>query len=184
MKQTFYILAEMDDRDIDWLLNSGRYRNLSANSNLIYQGSPPNALYIILEGHCAVRVRTDNTILDLAEVGPGDIVGEMSFVDTRHASADVVAKEDVLTWAIPWTKLSSKLYLDNSFAAHFYHALATLMADRMRTLHSQLDMTKLNKINVEQEDDLSPQVLKRLELVKARFDYLMYQLKSKNTQRY
>ena len=58
------------------------------------------------------------------------------------------------------------------------YALAVLVSDRMRTLQSQLDMSKIQSIEVQREEDLSPQVLKRLELVKARLQYLMQQLKT------
>ncbi|MFZ9738570.1 MAG: cyclic nucleotide-binding domain-containing protein [Prochlorotrichaceae cyanobacterium] len=178
MYQTLYFLAEMDDRDIDWLLSSGRRRSITKNNALIYQGSPPEALYIIIEGSFAVRIKRDGETIELAQVGAGNLLGEMSFIDSRNASADVIALEDSLVWAIPWTKLSSKLFLDNSFGAHFYHALAVLVSDRMRMLHSQLDANVQLSLEVQREEDLSPQVLKRFELVKARFEYLMQQLKT------
>ena len=177
MYQTLYFLAEMDDRDIDWFISSGRRRTIPHNDALIYQGSRPDALYIILEGSFAVRIRKGDDVIEVAQVGAGDMLGEMSFIDSRDASADVIALEKSLVWSIPWTKLSSKLFLDNSFGSHFYHALAVLMTDRMRTLQGQLDMSKIKTVEVSREADLSPQVLKRLELVKARFLYLMQQLK-------
>jgi CRP/FNR family transcriptional regulator, cyclic AMP receptor protein len=177
MYQTLYFLAEMDDRDIDWLLASGRRRSIPKNNALIYQNSRPEALYIIIQGLFSVRIQNEETI-EVAQVGEGELLGELSFIDSRHASADVIALEDSVVWTIPWTKLSSKLFLDNSFAAHFYHALAVLVSDRMRTLQSQLDMSMIQSLEVQREEDLSPQVLKRLELVKARLQYLMQQLKT------
>jgi CRP-like cAMP-binding protein len=178
MYQTLYFLAEMDDRDIDWLLASGRRRLIPKNNALIYQNSHPEALYIIIEGMFSIRIQTGEETIEVAQVGEGELLGELSFIDARHASADVIALEDSVVWAIPWTKLSSKLFLDNSFGAHFYHALAVLVSDRMRTLQSQLDMSKIEALEVQREEDLSPQVLKRLELVKARRQYLMQQLKA------
>jgi CRP-like cAMP-binding protein len=180
MYQTLYFLSEMDDRDIDWIISSGRRRTIAKNNALIYQGSRPEALYIVLEGQFTIQIQHGDQILNVAEVGPGDLLGEMSFIDSRLASADVIAQEDSLVWTIPWTKLSSKLFLDNSFGSHFYHALAVLMADRMRLLHSQLDKSMMRGVEVRSEEDLSPQVLKRLELVKARFEYLMQQLKAQH----
>lgn len=177
MYQTLYFLAEMDDRDIDWILASGRRRLIPKNNALIYQNSHPEALYIIIEGSFAVRIAQGDETIEVAQVGEGELLGELSFIDSRNASADVVALEDSAVWTIPWTKLSSKLFLDNSFAAHFYHALAVLVSDRMRTLQAQLDMSKMQALEVQREEDLSPQVLKRLELVKARREYLMQQLK-------
>lgn len=177
MNQTLYFLAEMDDRDIDWLLTAGRHRSIPKNSTLIYQNSHPDALYIVLEGRFSVQIHHDDRRISVAEVGVGDLVGEMSFIDARHASADVISLEDSIVWSIPWTKLSSKLFLDNSFGSHFYHALAVLMSDRMRTLQGQLDMTRIQTLDVAREEDLSPQILKRLELVKARFQYFMQHLK-------
>ena len=181
MNQTLYFLAEMDDRDIDWLLTAGRNRSIPKHNILIYQNSHPEALYIVLEGLFSIQIQCNEQKIEVARVGMGDILGELSFVDARHASAEVVALEDSIVWSIPWTKLSSKLFLDNSFGSHFYHALAVLMADRMRTLQSQLDMKAIKTLNVEREEDLSPQILKRLELVKARFEYLMQQLRANKT---
>ncbi len=177
MSKALYILAEMDDRDIDWLATAGRQKVIPSGSVLIERTTRPEALFLILSGCLSVQIDTPQGLREIAQLETGDIVGEMSFIDSRLPSATVVAIEETLVWAIPWTKLSSKLMLDNSFASHFYHAMAVLLSDRMRKLIKQVDVFKMENLEQPTEDDFSPEVMSRFDLVRIRFDFLLQRLR-------
>jgi CRP-like cAMP-binding protein len=176
MSKALYILAEMDDRDIDWLATAGRQKMVPSGSILIERKIRPEALYLVLSGTLSVQVDTPQGVSEIAKLETGDIVGEMSFIDARLPSATVLAREDSVVWAIPWTKLSSKLMLDSSFASHFYHAMAVLLSDRVRKLLTQVDVSKLDSLEQPTEDDFSPEVMNRFDLVRIRFDFLLQRL--------
>lgn len=62
----------------------------AAGEVVIRSGEAPAGLLIIERGRLAVRTGDDNAI-ELAQVGPGDLVGEVALLDPGPASATVVA---------------------------------------------------------------------------------------------
>lgn len=177
MKKALYMLAQFSDRDFEWLLTAGKKVPVSAGSLVIREGEPTDALYIVLNGTLAVSVEALGGE-EIAQLSSGEVVGEMSFVDSRHPSATVKALEDSLLWAIPRSRLSSKLLQDIEFSSHFYQAIAVFLSDRLRDTVSRLGYSKTNPNDPDlSEADLNPQVLRNLELAKARLDWLLNQLK-------
>lgn len=173
MKKALYMLAEFSDRDFDWLLTAGKRKEISADKILIYQGEPTDALYIVLEGTLAVYVESKSE--EIAQLGVGEIVGEMSFIDARPPSATVKALENSLVWTIPRTKLAAKLLQDVEFACHFYHAIAVFLSDRLRSTVGRLgyDSQSLG----DDEKDVNPQIVDNLDLAKARLAWLLNRLR-------
>jgi CRP-like cAMP-binding protein len=78
------------------LARNGIKRNFSSGSELMRQGDISDAMYVILAG----RVRVERTVpqmpepVVLAELGPGQVVGEMGLLDHEPRSATVTAIED------------------------------------------------------------------------------------------
>jgi CRP-like cAMP-binding protein len=178
MKKALYILAELSDRDFEWLIHVGRSKKVSAGSVLIQEGTPIDALYLVLEGDLAVIIgEVDGE--EIAHIGYGEVVGEISFVDSRPPTATVKAAEDSLVWAIPRTQLTAKLSQDIAFSSHFYKALAVFLSDRLRRTVTRLGYEHdESKEAGEDPDDLNPQLKGSLELAKARLDWLLNQLKT------
>ena len=70
-------------------------RVFKAGTNIITAEQPGEVVYVILRG--AVKIyqdQADGTRVILALLGPGDIVGEMSLIDSAGRSANVVTIED------------------------------------------------------------------------------------------
>lgn len=175
MKKALYMLAEFSDRDFDWLLTAGRRKDVSANKILIYEGEPTDAFYIVLKGTLSVCIEAIGGE-EIARLNAGEIVGEMSFIDTRPPSATVKALENSAVWAIPRTKLSAKLMQDVEFASHFYHAIAVFLSDRLRGTVSRLGFDKEFPLDDTDESNINPQIIDNLELAKARLDWLLNRL--------
>ncbi|MFW6051845.1 MAG: cyclic nucleotide-binding domain-containing protein [Myxococcota bacterium] len=73
----------------------GRFEAVTFESGekLVVLGDEPSGLYLIASGGVEVVGRdADGDAVRLAEVGPGDVVGEISLVLRRPANADVVAR--------------------------------------------------------------------------------------------
>jgi CRP-like cAMP-binding protein len=62
---------------------------IPAGTKLIREGESGRECFVIAEGEAVVRIRGE----EVARLGPGDIVGEMSILDDRPRSATVVALE-------------------------------------------------------------------------------------------
>jgi CRP/FNR family cyclic AMP-dependent transcriptional regulator len=174
MNKTLYILAELSDRDFDWLIHNGLRRSLTAGQTLIQEGESIDALYLVLTGSFKVTAKAVGD-RELADLTAGELVGEMSFVDDRPPSATVQALEESTVWAIPRLLLSSKLSQDIGFAANFYRALSILLSDRLRST-----LTRLGSIHDTDSrlDDVEPntRILDTLDIAQVRLDWLLKQL--------
>jgi CRP-like cAMP-binding protein len=171
MKKSLYILAELSDRDFDWLVTSGKRKEVPAGTVLIREGQPTDALYLVLSGNLAVLAEALEG-QELARLSAGEIVGEMSFIDTRPPSATVRAVEDSVLWTIARTQLAAKLSQDNAFAAHFYRAIAVFLSARLRETVGRLGghQSSSNPEFIDLEHEGS------LELAKLRLDWLIKRL--------
>lgn len=178
MNKALYILAELSDRDFDWLVHAGRKRQLPANTILIHEGEASDALYIVLAGTLVVSA----AVLDgeeVARLSAGEVVGEMSFVDARLPSATVTAIEDTTIWVIPRVQLNTKLSHDVGFSSNFYRALAILLSDRLRSTVSRLGKSRVRELNreIELNDDLNPRFLESIDIAKVRLAWLLDRLR-------
>jgi CRP/FNR family cyclic AMP-dependent transcriptional regulator len=74
-----------------------RQRTFKAGDALMRQGEVSQYMYILTEGHVRVERNGDRGLaLVLAELGPGDVVGEMGLLDREPRSATVLALEDTV----------------------------------------------------------------------------------------
>lgn len=178
MKKVLFILGELSDDDIDWMIDNSNHEKVAAGTVLIQEGQLINTLYIVLDGALTVSVEALGS-KEVARLTSGDVVGEMSFVDERPPSATVKAVEDSLVLSIPRQALSTKLHQDVGFASRFYRALAIFLSDRLRGTVSRLGYGKepMHDERMARENTLNPTVLDNLALADTRFDWLLRRLK-------
>ncbi len=131
MNSVLTVFADLEDSDVDWLLSNGSELQVISNYFLTVAGKVPDSLFIVLEG--LVGVRVDSLGKDiLRTLGPGQFVGEMSFLENKPAAATVAAIENSLLLAISRSTLETKVVADPQFAARFYRALARMLSERLR----------------------------------------------------
>lgn len=178
MKKVFFLLGELDDEDIDWMVSSGCRQEVEAGTVLIQEGQAIDTLHILLEGTLSVSVSAleGKTI---ARLTSGAVVGEMSFADARPPSATVQAVENALVLSIPRQLLIEKLQQDQGFASRFYRAIAIFLSTRLRGTVRYLGYAKDQLVNEDNNaEDLSPEMIDNVPLAKARFDWLLRRLRS------
>jgi CRP-like cAMP-binding protein len=169
MRKVLFIFGQLHDTDVDWIGRNGKRRRLPATTVLIREGVPVETLYIVLEGELAVTQGQERR--QIARLGAGEIVGEMSFIDAHPPNATVVAMTDVVVCAIPKTELARGLEQNVAFAARFYKAVATFLSDRVRKATAQKGGT-----DGRSDDELDDAVLDNLDRAGARFSDLSRQL--------
>jgi CRP/FNR family cyclic AMP-dependent transcriptional regulator len=135
MRKALYILGDLNDGDVAWLAEAGERQSLPSGSLVIRSGEPVDALYIVTDG--ALEVALPNGTR-LAELGPGDILGEMSLIEKRPPTASVRALQECRVLAVPQVRLRDQLDRDQGFAARFYRAIAVFLSDRLRSTVGQL----------------------------------------------
>jgi CRP/FNR family cyclic AMP-dependent transcriptional regulator len=179
MRKVLYILGELSDSDVEWLIATGSKERLLAGETLINQGTPITTLYIVLDGQLSVCTARGDRESEIARLGSGEIIGEMSFVDSRPPSATVKALSDSVVLAIPRSALLDKLQEDTDFASRFYHALAIFLADRLRGMVSLFGYGN-ERVPVEETNavELDDTILDNVYLAGSRFDRLLKRLMS------
>jgi CRP/FNR family transcriptional regulator, cyclic AMP receptor protein len=133
MRKVLYILGQLDDADVEWLANNGQREKCTRGTVLIESGKKSEYLYIVIDGRLAVTLPNG---FRLAEVGVGEILGEISLVIASPPS--VVVEEDCVVLAVSQLKLRNHLKRDAAFAGRFYRALAVFLANRMRSTLSTM----------------------------------------------
>lgn len=177
MRKVLYILGELSDLDVDWMTRHGRKEQIIRGAVLIHEGKPVDALYIVLDGNFRVSI-TGRSDRELARLGAGEIVGEMSFVDARPPAATVTALEPSVVLAIPRRQLEIKIQEDAGFAARFYRALAVFLSDRLRSTVRRLGYGEAEPTPEEREaeGELDTNVLDSVHMAGARFDRMLKRL--------
>jgi CRP/FNR family transcriptional regulator, cyclic AMP receptor protein len=172
MRKVLYILGQFSEEDIEWLGSVAVKKYLTPGEVLIKQGEPLDTVYIVLEGNLAVRAEMDSTH-EIARLGSGEIVGEMSFIDARPPLATVVALERSLVLSIPASALTVKLKQDSIFASHFYRALALFLSSRLRDTVGMLGYGNHQQLSQVREEELDENVLDTVHLAGSRFERLL-----------
>ncbi|MFW6296408.1 MAG: cyclic nucleotide-binding domain-containing protein [Halothece sp.] len=166
-RKALLILGSLNNDDLDWMLTYGRKERLDIGKVLIYKNHQIQALYMVLDGLLSVCLEEK----EVAEIGKGEVVGEISFIDNRPPVATVKAKEKSSVLAIPRLALTTKLQENSGFAARFYQGLAMCLCDRMRSTTQRLGYGSNSKVDSESEEVIEAERL-RLELAQAKFDWL------------
>jgi len=171
MRKALYILGILDDSDVTWLGKVGQPRSMPAGTTLIQQGVPVDSVFIVLDGQ--LLVQSGN--VSIARLSAGEIVGEISFVDSRPPSASVTASVDSRVVSIPKAMLHAKLESDKGFASRFFLALATFLADRLRVADARLGGGEKDLDDDSQNDldELNSEMLENIALASTRFDMLI-----------
>ena len=118
--------------ELDQLLAGCEVRQFAPGERLIVRGQRRQPLLLIRDGTAEVVLARSGVFPP--RVRPGQVVGELSFVDNREASASVVAVDTVEAWVLSREHLYSVLDQDPELKARFYQSLALLLAGRLRSL--------------------------------------------------
>jgi CRP-like cAMP-binding protein len=116
-------LDALGDDDLATVVRAGRHLHLPANWSLIWEKTPADKAYLIVDGEVSVRRHGQ----EVTRLGPGDVIGEMAIVNHRLRSASVVSLTPLEV--IHYTKESLEQLLDEVPA--FGEALRGTVADRL-----------------------------------------------------
>jgi small-conductance mechanosensitive channel/CRP-like cAMP-binding protein len=90
------LFSSLDDGERERLAEDLVYTPFTRGERITRQGETAHWLYIILEGDTSVRVTTDRGLeREVARLGPGQILGEMSLLTGQPRQATIVATSDV-----------------------------------------------------------------------------------------
>ena len=170
MRKALVFLGILDDKDLEWIIRSGERRDIPTGSVLVHEGKQIDSVFLLLDGLLSVTTGVLGG-KELARLAVGEIVGEMSFVDSRPPSATVTALRDSSVLVISRVDLSTKLEEDVDFAARFYRAMAVFLSDRLRSTVSHLGYGEEMRLeeDVEDKDEVPEHLMDNLSMAGLRF---------------
>ena len=170
MRKVMYLMGALDDSDIEWLGANGTALRVVPDQVLVREGQPIESLYVVLDGQLAVKAG-DAVV---ATLWAGEVVGEISFVDSRPPLATVTAVNTSRVLAVRRDILQAKIAADTRFAANFYRALAIFLADRLRATTTRLAFGKPGQeAAADAADELGDDLMETVSLGTRRFDNLL-----------
>ena len=172
MRKVLLIFSELTDGDVEWLSKSGDRIHVDAGATLVPLGARVDNIWFVLDGALSVHTAAGAQV---ALMGSGEIVGEMSLVDPAPTAVSVRVASDTTLLRISDATVRAKLAEDPAFAARFYRALCVFMASRLRSTTRRMGYGT----NVEDEnakDELTDDLLDNVHLAGARFDRMLKRL--------
>lgn len=86
----------------------GDPRVVKKGEYLFREGDPSLAMYVIKSGKLGILKSKGNSEITLAELGPGDMLGEMAFFDQKPRSASARALADTAVIELPFKALNAQ----------------------------------------------------------------------------
>jgi CRP-like cAMP-binding protein len=128
----------------DWALIVDRAKRISFHKGdvLIQHGKQVKTIYLLVYGTAKVESLSKALI---ARIGPGQVCGEMAFLERGAASATVTAEEELEACSIDWIELTDLFELFPHLGSRFYRSLAVSLSRRLRDqIASKLTPPKTN----------------------------------------
>jgi CRP-like cAMP-binding protein len=125
----------------DWTLIKAKSmsRTFKLGEEIIQQGVLSESIFIIRRGEVSVELGATNARVIVATLGPGDICGDIAFLEKGRATAAVVAKdEEVEVDEINARELREMFEAFPRLASRFYLSLALILAQRLKDTSREL----------------------------------------------
>jgi len=127
-------LRFLKDADLVALLAGAVARSHAAGAEILVERSRRAGLFIIRGGAARVVRVHRGTLIDLARMVPGELFGELSFLENVGSSATVLADAGGCEVDLIPAEHVLTLLGEPGFAARFFQSLATYLARRQRTV--------------------------------------------------
>jgi CRP-like cAMP-binding protein len=154
--ETFSFLNEQDRR---LLFRKARRLTGRRGDVLLAEGVRQRNLFLIRKGYVRVERAGHGQGVAVARLGPGQVFGEMSFLEETGAAASVIAEEDVEADVVEGPDVEALLASDTGFSARFFHSLAVCMAHRLRKTNASVTLlqeeARLNRFRPDRTGQLT-----------------------------
>ncbi len=122
--------------DEDWRLMSERAtrRNFEKDGVALQEGAESRNLFFLQSGYVQVVRNFHGLRLTVTRLGPGEVFGEMSFLERAPAMASIVADGPAQVLILPEQEIESLLSSVPGLASRLYQSLAVTLSRRLRRI--------------------------------------------------
>lgn len=122
-------------------LNSFERQTIPKGEVVCREGDMTFDLSYIISGKFMICSRSGHMVTPIAYIGGGEYFGEMSFIDSRTRSADVIAVEETVIIQIPQAALKKQF-------PTWLLLMTKQMTERLRTMNSVVRDRGIKRKNV------------------------------------
>jgi CRP/FNR family transcriptional regulator, cyclic AMP receptor protein len=126
------VFAGMSNDQLSRVLEYIEVKEVKQFAEIVRQGQPGDAMYLILQGEVRVRMMIAGKESTLVVLASGDFFGEISLFDHGSRSADVVANEDSVLLRIGAGPFERMVQEAPNLAAPFLFAMGKTLTSRIR----------------------------------------------------
>ena len=113
--------ALIADKAIRWKFKPGE--------SLVQEGRRTHGVFVLMQGSAVVQIPGHGPDRD---IGPGEVCGEISFLDELPATANVIARDEIDAYFLDRPTLQSLFELFPHLGSRFYRSLASILSRRLR----------------------------------------------------
>lgn len=115
----------------DWALIADKAirRKFKPGESLVQEGRRTHGVFVLMQGAAVVQIPGHSPDRD---IGPGEVCGEISFLDELPATANVIARDETEAYYLDRPTLLSLFELFPHLGSRFYRSLASILSRRLR----------------------------------------------------
>ena len=137
--KTIRLFDGLDGRAINALAAIMTLKKMSKGHLIIEQNSPPDGIYVLLEGEVQIKVKTSaGAIVVVDTIQKGAVFGTLSAMDRKLRGANCVAKTDVKVGFIALSDFQDLMQGSSPLALGFQIALLRSIFHEIRKTNVQL----------------------------------------------
>ena len=133
------LFKDLTDAELEIVMKKVFEKPYKKGATLFVEGMPGEVLYIVTEGGVEITKKTKGGDTTIAQIGPGEIVGEMSLIDAGVRTASGKTNMDSKLVVITKKSFTDILESDPAIAAKILMALLRIVNGRLRTTDKKFE---------------------------------------------
>ncbi len=134
----FHVFSHLSEDQRSQLAAMGTLKSLEKEVLALHEGDPPAQLILVLKGAFRIQHTTQFGPLTLGHVLPGDLIGDMGYIDGKSHAADAVSETEVEVLSFDADELTAKTNTDQPLAAAILWVLWKSLSGKLRKSNNQL----------------------------------------------
>lgn len=114
------------------------YREYEEDEIICREGDPSSELYLLRSGRLLICTVQGTEVKALAEIHPGEFIGELSFFDGQPRSSTIIALEQSTIFQIPKHQIADQL-------PDWYRFMGKSLTKKIRNLDAIVQDSKLRR---------------------------------------
>ncbi len=118
-------LSGLTEDQAHYLAKSAEQIPFHKGQTVIFRGTTVDGLHVVAQGRVSVHAKVGKQVVQVAELGPGEVFGETSIVEMTTAGATIKSEEDdTLIFVVPEIAFRKILGVDEDLKARVMSVIA------------------------------------------------------------